>query len=119
MSELEVKEEIKTENMTEGMYIELCDQMKELNDKRNMEQAKLKKKVYEYKDMIIKMYGLVSSADMLMSQCRDIPYEPSLLIDVATQQMREWIDTEVENVSAPPMVIEILQEINTENIIND
>jgi len=116
MSEVEEK---KTENMTEGMYIELCDQMKELNDTREKEQAKLKKKVYEYKDMIIKMYGLVSSADMLMSQCRDIPYEPSLLIDVATQQMREWIDTEVENVSAPPMVIEILHEINTENIIND
>jgi len=116
MSEVEEK---KTENMTEGMYIELCDQMKELNDTREKEQAKLKKKVYEYKDMILKMYGLVSSADMLMSQCRDIPYEPSLLIDVATQQMREWIDTEVENVSAPPMVIEILHEINTENIIND
>jgi len=116
MSEVEEK---KTENMTEGMYIELCDQMKELNDTREKEQAKLKKKVYEYKDMILKMYGLVSSADMLMSQCRDIPYEPSLLIDVATQQMREWIDTEVENVSAPPMVIEILHEINTENIINE
>ena len=60
--------------------------------------------------MIIKMYGLVSSADMLMSQCRDIPYEPSLLIDVATQQMREFIDVEVENVSAPPIVIEFLED---------
>ena len=100
------------QNMTEGMYIELCDQMKELNDTRNREQAKLNKKVYEYKDMIIKMYGLVSSADMLMSQCRDIPYEPSLLIDVATQQMREFIDVEVENVSAPPIVIEFLEDMD-------
>jgi len=111
--EEEPQKEEETENMNDGKYLELCNQLKELNDKRDITERNLKKKLYEYKHIILSAYGLVRSADEIMNVSHDIPYEAALVIDVARQQLREFVDTAILKIPINEQLfgIDILSEI--------
>ena len=115
MSDTEKKTE-ETEDMNEGKYLELCNQLKEMNDKRDITERKMKKKLYEYKHIILSAYGMIRSADEIMNVTHDIPYEAALVIDVARQQLREFVDSEILKIpkNESPIEIEILTEIITQ-----
>jgi len=117
MSEQKTEEE--KEDMNDGKYLELCNQLKEINDKRDIEERKLKRKLYDYTHVILSAYGIIRSADEIMNTVHDIPYEAALIVDVARQQLREFIDDEILKLpkndnpyDTPP--IEILTTIITE-----
>jgi len=102
--------------MTDGKYLELCEQLKEMNEVREKEEKQINKKLYEYKHILMSVYGLLSTADDLMSMCVDAPYEPLLLIDVASQKLKSFIDTDILKLkNSDNHSIEILANITIEN----
>lgn len=114
----EQKKEEEKEDMNDGKYLELCNQLKEMNDKRDIEERKLKRKLYDYKHVLLSAYGIIRSADEIMNTVHDIPYEAALVIDVARQQLREFIDDEILKIPKndnPYDAIEILATIITED----
>jgi len=118
MSDTEKKTEEEKEDMNDGKYLELCNQLKEMNDKRDIEERKLKRKLYDYKHVLLSAYGIIRSADEIMNTVHDIPYEAALVIDVARQQLREFIDDEILKIPKndnPYDAIEILATIITED----
>jgi len=102
--------------MTDGKYLELCEQLKEMNEKREREEKIVIKKLYNYKHTLMAIYGLLTTADDLMSMSVDTPYEPMLLIDVACQKLKSFIDTDLLKIKTTDSdSIEILANITIEN----
>jgi len=104
-------------NMNDGAYLELCDQLKSMNDKREKEQRQLQKQLLKYQHMILSAYGIIRSADELINICNDMPYEPMLLIDVLRQQLESFVNKDILKVKCEHDDIEILAEIVLDNNI--
>ena len=104
-------------NINDGLYLELCDQLKQINDKREKEQRDLQKKLLKYQHIILSAYGIIRSADELMNICNDMPYEPMLLIDVLRQQLESFVNKDILKVKCEHDDIEILAEIVLDNNI--
>ena len=103
--------------MTDGAYLELCDQLKQMNDKREKEQRDLQKQLLKCKHMILSAYGIIRSADELINICNDMPYEPMLLIDVLRQQLETFVNKDILKIKCDHEDIEILAEIVLDNNI--
>ncbi len=82
--------------MNEGEYLELCNQFKELNDKRDNENKKIKEREMLLKKEIISIYGLVRVISDLIDPS-EIDVEINMLIDLVRGRLSEMVENHILN----------------------
>jgi len=82
-----------TIEMNEGMYLDAMNQLKDINEKRDIEYEKLKEENMDIKKELISCYGVVRMIDMMYSDTD----EPVLEIGVLIESLREYLSQYTEN----------------------
>ena len=82
-----------TIEMNEGMYLDAMNQLKDINEKRDLEFEKLKEENMDIKKELISCYGVVRLIDMMYSDT----VEPVLEIGVLIESLREYLSQYTEN----------------------
>ena len=92
------------EPMTEIYYLEAMDQMKEINDKRELESQILKDDLLQYKKQMLSCYGLLRTIDNI-GQMRDLDFDLMNLIELARGEVADFIESYILCV---PIIVESL-----------
>ena len=69
-------------NMSDGQYLEMANQFKELIDEKEYEMKKVKEELENVSKNFISLYGIIRMMDYLIS-CGEIEAELGVLIEVA------------------------------------
>jgi hypothetical protein len=82
--------------MSEGMYLDAMNQLKEMNDEREKELKEVKTELKEFKKELISTYGVVRLLDMIYSdQCEEPIQEVSILIETLREFLSQFVDEKV------------------------
>lgn len=85
-------------NMGDGMYLDAMNQLKELNDEREIELKKAKSELKEFKKELISTYGVVRLLDMIYAdQCDEPIAEVSILIETLREFLSQFVEEKVIN----------------------
>ena len=82
-----------TIEMNEGMYLDAMNQLKDINEKRDVEFEKLKEENMDIKKELISCYGVVRMIDMMYSDTE----EPVMEIGILIESLREYLSQYTEN----------------------
>lgn len=80
--------------MNENQYLELCNQLKEINESRDKEMKKIINESVEIKKKLITCYGLVRLVSNLIHSS-EIDAEPYILLDVLRGMLSEFIEEDI------------------------
>ncbi len=79
--------------MSEGMYLDAMNQLKDMNDEREKELKKVKNELKEFKKELISTYGVVRLLDMIYSdQCDEPIAEVSILIETLREYLGQFVE---------------------------
>lgn len=82
--------------MSEGMYLDAMNQLKEMNDEREKELKEVKTELKEFKKELISTYGVVRLLDMIYAdQCDEPIQEVSILIETLREFLSQFVDEKV------------------------
>ena len=79
--------------MSEGMYLDAMNQLKDMNEVREKELKKVKTELKEFKKELISTYGVVRLLDMIYS---DQAEEPIAEVSILIETLREFLGQFVE-----------------------
>ncbi len=80
--------------MNEGEYLDLCNQLKELNDERDKETKEMKEKLNQYKKELITIYGFIRQISNMIDP-NEMEMEISILIEILRSKCSELIEEEI------------------------
>lgn len=84
-----------TEGMTEGMYLDAMNQLKEMNEEREKENKKHKDELMALKKELISAYGIVRVLDNIYE---NHPIEePVIEVKIIIETLREYLSQFVED----------------------
>ena len=83
--------------MSEGMYLDAMNQLKELNEKREKENEKNKEKLIELKKELITCYGIVRLLDNLNENnpLDDSPVEVKIVIETLRDYLSQFVELNI------------------------
>lgn len=82
--------------MTEGMYLDAMNQLKDMNEERDKELKKVKNELKEHKKELISTYGVVRLLDMIYSDQVEEPIaEVSILIETLREYLSQFVDENI------------------------
>jgi len=76
------------------MYLEAMEQLKELNEKREKENEKIKETLLEFKKQMISCYGIVRLIDMMYQDIGDLRVNE---ITILIESLRDYLSQFAEN----------------------
>jgi len=82
---------------TEQNYIEAMNQLKEMNDTRDIELTTLKNELLVFKKQVIICYGNLVNLDNLAAD-RDIDYDLAILLDVFRYNVTKFVEMFIFNI---------------------
>ena len=78
--------------MNEGMYLDAMNQLKDMNEKRDMELEKLQEENLEIKKELISCYGVVRMLDMMYNDVPDPVQEVAILIESLRDYLSQYTE---------------------------
>ena len=83
--------------MTEGMFIDAMNQLKELNEKRDEENKKYKEEVIQLKKELISCYGVVRLLDNLNENhpLGETPVEVKIVIETLREYLSQYVEDNI------------------------
>ncbi len=84
------------ENMSEGMYIDAMNQLKEMNEARELENKKHKSELLDLKKELISAYGIVRVLDQILEN-QVMADEPVIEVKILIETLREYLSQFVED----------------------
>lgn len=80
--------------MNEGEYLDLCNQLKDLNDERDNESKQIKEKLNSYKKELLTIYGFIRTISNMLDP-NDIDTEIYMLIEILRGKVSELVEEEI------------------------
>ncbi len=80
--------------MNDGEYLDLCNQLKELNDVRDEENAEVKGKLNEYKKELLTIYGFIRQISNMIDP-NEIDAEIYMLVEILRGKVSELVEEEI------------------------
>mgnify|MGYP003679269084 CR=1 FL=1 len=75
-------------------YLELCNQLKEINEKRESEELKMKDKISQYHKSFITIYGFIRQISNLIEPT-ELDAEVYMIIEVLRGMVSEIVEEEI------------------------
>ncbi len=80
--------------MNEGEYLDLCNQLKSLNDERDNETKQIKEKLNSYKKELLTIYGFIRTISNMVDP-NEIDTEIYMLIEILRGKVSELVEEEI------------------------
>ena len=81
--------------MSEGMYLDAMNQLKEINDKREKETIKQREELLELRKELISAYGIVRLIDMMYQDAGEPINEISILIETLREYLSQFVEAKI------------------------
>ncbi len=81
--------------MSEGMYLDAMNQLKEINDKREKESIKQREELLELRKELISAYGIVRLIDMMYQDAGEPINEISILIETLREYLSQFVEAKI------------------------
>jgi|VirMetMinimDraft_7_1064189.scaffolds.fasta_scaffold173943_1 hypothetical protein len=92
----EIKISPPSSEMTEGMYLDAMNQLRDMNELRESELKTVQNELKEHKKELISTYGIVRMLDMIYSdQCLEPIPEVSILIETLREYLGQFVDEKI------------------------
>ncbi len=83
--------------MTDGMLLDAMNQLKEMNDEREIEMDKMKEELSEYKKEMITAYGVIRLIDMIYKDTPDQIPEINVLVETLREYLSQFAEDHLFN----------------------
>ena len=80
------------QNLTDGVLVELCDQLKEKFLSVEKLEKKLKEKNKKLVRHILKTYGLIKAMDKMTNESVEIPFEIQAILDILNDTLEDFLE---------------------------
>ncbi len=81
--------------MSDGMYLDAMNQLKEMNDKREKETIKQREELMELRKELISAYGIVRLIDMMYQDAGEPINEISILIETLREYLSQFVEAKI------------------------
>jgi len=81
--------------MSEGMYLDAMNQLKEINDKREKESIKQREELMDLRKELISAYGIVRLIDMMYQDAGEPINEISILIETLREYLSQFVEAKI------------------------
>tara|TARA_R100000654_G_scaffold32892_3_gene57919 strand:+ start:755 stop:1060 length:306 start_codon:yes stop_codon:yes gene_type:complete len=79
-------------NMTDGLLVDLCEQLKHKFEEVEKLEKELKKRNKTLIRHILKTYGLIKAMDKMATETVDIPFEIQAIMDILNDSLEDFLE---------------------------